>query len=252
MSFHYSKNKPVTGDELLTTLPSERQNVLKMSAILMLGSMLTTSAISADETLLEAVKSTTDCRTITDPQQRLDCFDKSVKQLADLVLQEGTSQEMVNAPRQSDKQLAEQVTQTDAPVATSAQADERAEPVVAKTNTRSTSSDDSEVKATEPSEISTDDGLPLWAAAPQFTREEKAQETRDSFDATIVRITRNSLGKHRFYTEDGAVWEQTQKVKVVPPRSLPTVAEFRQRATGSPTIKFADVSNRSYRVRRVK
>jgi hypothetical protein len=82
-----------------------------------------------------------------------------------------------------------------------------------------------------------DDELPTWAAGPQYTEEDRAQDST-SFEATIVRITRNSRGRHRFYTEDGAIWEQT-------------VAEFRQKMTGSPAITF-DVSSRSYRVSRIE
>lgn len=91
---------------------------------------------------------------------------------------------------------------------------------------------------------------PIWAAAPQYRDIEQAEEPR-RFEATIVRITRNNVGRHRFYTADGAVWEQTQIVEVRQPKSLPAVAEFRRKRTGSPTIKF-DISSRSYRVRRIE
>lgn len=100
--------------------------------------------------------------------------------------------------------------------------------------------------------ITADDGIPIWAAPPQHTKEELAKEARDKFETTIVRITVNKTGIHHFYTKDGAVWKQTQKVKVVPPRSLPAIAEIRLNQTGNPTIKFTDTSNRSYRVRRVE
>ena len=103
--------------------------------------------------------------------------------------------------------------------------------------------------AAEPA-VEADDDLPTWASAPQYTEAESADDPR-RFEATIVRITSNNIGRHRFYTEDGAVWEQTQIVEVRQPRSLPAVAEFRRRMTGNPTIKF-DVSNRSYRVRRIE
>ncbi len=91
---------------------------------------------------------------------------------------------------------------------------------------------------------------PNWAAAPQHRDIEQAEAPR-RFEATIVRITRNNVGRHRFYTADGAVWEQTQIVEVRQPRNLPAVAEFRRKLAGSPTIKF-DVSNRSYRIRRIE
>jgi hypothetical protein len=103
--------------------------------------------------------------------------------------------------------------------------------------------------AAEPPAEETED-VPTWAAAPRHSETEREADPRE-FEATIVRITRNNVGRHRFYTEDGAVWEQTQLVEFRPPRSLPAVAEFNRKLTGNPTIKF-DVSNRSYRVRRIE
>jgi hypothetical protein len=105
--------------------------------------------------------------------------------------------------------------------------------------------------AVEPSGGATEQP-PNWAAAPEPQQREIEQaEMPRRFEASIVRITRNNVGRHRFYTEDGAVWEQTQIVEVIQPESLPAVAEFRRKLTGNPTIKF-DVSNRSYRVRRIE
>ena len=93
---------------------------------------------------------------------------------------------------------------------------------------------------------------PDWAAAPRRPQRDVEQdEIPKQFEATIVRITRNNVGRHRFYTADGAVWEQTQLVDVRQPDSLPAVAQFRRKLTGNPTIKF-DVSSRSYRVRRIE
>ncbi len=113
-----------------------------------------------------------------------------------------------------------------------------------------TSSQDS--STTDSSVTTAGDSIPTWAAAPRHTKEELSQEKRQSFETTIVRITVNNEGKHSFYTKDGAVWKQTQKDKVLPPRSLPALAEIRRKRTGNPTIKFVDVSNRSYRVLRIK
>lgn len=95
---------------------------------------------------------------------------------------------------------------------------------------------------------------PTWAAAPAPRRaaetSEPEREARE-FTVNIVRITRNNLGRHFFYTEDGAVWEQTQIEEVEPPRSLPALAEFRRRLAGNPTISF-DTSSKAYRVRRIE
>lgn len=91
---------------------------------------------------------------------------------------------------------------------------------------------------------------PNWASAPEEPETEPVEMPR-RFEATIVRITSNNVGRHRFYTADGAVWEQTQIADVREPSSLPAVAEFRRKWSGNPTIKF-DVSSQSYRVRRIE
>ncbi len=123
----------------------------------------------------------------------------------------------------------------------------------AKTVTERDKTFDPDSSPTEsPAITATEEGPPIWAAAPQHSIEELNQEKREAFQTTIVRITVNSSGRHSFYTEEGAVWKQTQKDKVVPPKSLPAKAEIRRKRTGNPTIKFIDVSNRSYRVLRIK
>ena len=221
----------------------------------LLLSGLIASPIFAEDSLVDAAKSTLNCRTISDADERLACFDAAATKLADLLspakveaIAETTPPAKPTPPKavlpvaDGSAVAPSAPTQPDTPAA-----DDMTEQKVAAVP---------ETPQPEPTpeqpRLSTEDGLPIWAAAPQYTREELAEEPRDTFQATIVRITRTKAGKHRFYTESGAVWEQTQKVKVNPPKSLPAVAEFRRRMTGNPMIKFPEVSNRSYRVRRTK
>ena len=176
------------------------------------------SATAADSLRL-AAEDMASCRELRDPEVRLACFDAAANRLAEAL---GT---MDQVERKAG----------DLPIAKDASASPAAPAAI------------------EPSGGTTEQ-LPDWAAAPEPEppqRNDEQAEVPRRFETTIVRITSNNVGRHRFYTEDGAVWEQTQLVEVIQPKSLPAVAEFRRRLTGNPTISF-EVSNRSYRVRRIE
>ena len=179
--------------------------------------IVSATAVAADPLRL-AAEDAASCRELRDPDVRLACFDAAALRLSEAL---GS----MNQDGRSAGDLPIGPDAPDVPDAPDAPA------------------------AVEPSGEATEQP-PDWASAPQQREIEQAEIPR-RFEATIVRITRNNAGRHRFYTEDGAVWEQTQIVEVLQPESLPAVAEFRRKLTGSPTIKF-DVSNRSYRVRRIE
>ncbi|MFC3093822.1 hypothetical protein DRW07_10110 [Alteromonas sediminis] len=190
---------------------------------LLVGGILFSSTAVASDSLAEAAKKAVNCSNISDADARLACFDAASKRLSALL-----APEMVAKPAETPVK----------PTTPVKPAPARTETVAAKPDVK---------KKAESIEEET---LPTWASGPRHTEEERKQDS-DDFTATIVRITSNNLGRHRFYTEDGAVWEQTQLVKVRKPRSLPAVAEFRRKMTGNPVISFEN-SGRSYRVRRIK
>ena len=176
------------------------------------------TAVAADPLRL-AAEDTASCRELRDPDVRLACFDAAAHRLSEAL---GSRYQVVR--NAGGLPISTAATNASAAPAT-------LEPLVRATKQ-----------------------LPDWAAAPQRQRQRRDDdkaETPRRFEATIVRITSNNVGRHRFYTEDGAVWEQTQLVEVIQPKSLPTVAKFRRSLTGNPTISF-EVSSRSYRVRRIE
>jgi hypothetical protein len=175
-------------------------------------------AIGADS-LRDAAADAERCRSLDNPEVRLACFDAAAKRLA----------EALGSPEPTER-----VTDTPPPVVAPPKASEPARTSI----------------VAEPQE-QTAQQLPSWAAEPVVEEKvDRADEPRQ-FESSVVRITRLPDGRHRFYTDDGAVWEQTQNVEFRPPTSLPAVAEFNRKRTGNPTIKF-DVSSRSYRVRRIE
>lgn len=180
-------------------------------AILLGACIVSATAVAADPFRL-AAEDAASCRELRDSDVRLACLDAAAQRLAEAL------RSMDQATQNAEALPIDQ----DAPEAPA---------------------------AVEPSSEATEQ-LPNWASAPEEPEIEPVEMPR-RFEATIVRITSNNVGRHRFYTEDGAVWEQTQLVEVRQPENLPAVAEFRRKLTGNPTIKFA-VSNRSYRVRRVE
>lgn len=192
------------------------------------------TAVAADPLRL-AAEDAASCRELRDADVRLACFDAAVHRLA----------EALGSMEQAGRIAEDLPISPDAPatpIAVEPSSDAADLPI---------SPDASDTPAAV--EPSSDDSehAPDWAAAPE--RHDDAEQAEDPrrFEATIVRITRNNVGRHRFYTADGAVWEQTQLVEVRQPESLPAVAEFRRKLTGNPTIKF-DVSRRTYRVKRIK
>ena len=195
------------------------------------------TAVAADPLRL-AAEDAASCRELGDPDVRLACFDAAAHRLA----------ETLGSIDQAGRNAGDLPISLDAPDAPDAAAavepsSEAAGDLPIGPDTPDTAA------AVEPSGEATEHP-PNWASEPQHREIEKAEIPR-RFEATIVRITRNNVGRHRFYTEDGAVWEQTQIAEVRPPKSLPAVAEFNRKLTGNPTIKF-DVSSRSYRVKRIK
>lgn len=205
------------------------------AGLVLLGLLTAPMAASHADAVRDAALKTVDCQDLVDPQARLECFDRSVTALSDAL---GTP-----AVTGVGEAMAEIETRVNNANATD-EASVAASQMVALAEETPTAAAGTSAKSIEEA--------PSWATAPapQPTREELAQEP-SMFIATIVRITRNGVGRHKFYTDDGAVWEQTQIVEIRPPSSLPAEAEIRQRLTGNPTIKF-DVSNQAYRVRRIE
>jgi hypothetical protein len=183
------------------------------------------TAVAADPLQL-AAEDTASCRELRDPDVRLACFDAAAHRLS----------EALGSTDHAGRNAADLPIGPDAPDAPAA--------TLAPAATAATAAVEPLGEAAEQP--------PDWAAAPEpQQRDDENAEMPRRFEATIVRITINNAGRHRFYTADGAVWEQTQIVEVQQPKSLPAVAEFRRKLTGNPTIKF-DGSSRSYRVRRIE
>lgn len=207
------------------------------------------TAVAADPLRL-AAEDAASCRELREPDVRLACFDAAANRLA----------EALGPMDQAGRNAGDLPIGPDAPDAPAAPA--AVEPSGEAAEHPPEPSGEAAEHPPEPSGEAAEhppeplgeaaEEQPNWAAAPepQPSDIEQAEAPR-RFEATIVRITRNNVGRHRFYTADGAVWEQTQIAEVRAPKSLPAVAEFRRRLTGSPTIKF-DVSSRSYRVRRIE
>ena len=89
--------------------------------------------------------------------------------------------------------------------------------------------------------------LPIWA---RLRRENlNREEVPDEFEVSVVRITRNNIGRHFFYTEEGYVWEQSELVDFRPPAGLPSSARIKRGVFGSQRIIFDDRQASSPRVR---
>jgi len=218
-------------------------SLLVLPAPVLAQDIVSATAVAADPLRL-AAEDAANCRELRDPDVRLACLDAAAHRLA----------EALGSMDQAGRNAGDLPIGPDAPAASAAPAVSAAPDVPDASDASdapAASAASDAPAAVEPSGEAAEHP-PNWAAAPEpEQREIEPAEIPRRFEATIVRITVNNVGRHRFYTADGAVWEQTQIVEVRQPRSLPTVAEFHRKRTGNPTIKF-DVSSRSYRVRRIE
>ena len=194
------------------------KNAIKIS--IGISSLVAFQCAQAQEELIQSATNVVECKALSSDKLRLACFDSATEALEKIVL----------ASLQTPKVNANSTTPT--------LAKKQPNAVVATTPKKET---DTKTSAEE---------QPTWAAGPRYTEEEVKQDVAD-FEATIVRITVNAKGRHKFYTDDGAIWEQTQNVRFIAPDALPAKATFNRNYTGNPSISF-DVSRRTYRVKRIK
>lgn len=202
----------------------------KTDLALLITTMLCAANVQADP-LTEAASDVTECREMANPDARLACYDAAAAPLARALGSAERPASASAAPAVESPDPGRSPPSHSAPASSSEKRTAKQSP------------------ASDPSAVDGEAEIPAWATAPHD--EESRGEQPDEFTATIVRIVRNNIGRHYFYTDDGAVWMQTQVESIRPPESLPAKGEFRRRLTGNPTIKF-DISNRSYRVRRIE
>lgn len=90
-------------------------------------------------------------------------------------------------------------------------------------------------------------GIPVWARLRQTLSQNP--DVPNEFSINVTKITRNNIGRHFFYTEEGYVWEQVELEDFRPPARLPATARIKRGALGSQRIVFDDRQASSHRVR---
>ncbi|MEO0981527.1 MAG: hypothetical protein AAFX03_02615 [Pseudomonadota bacterium] len=202
-----------------------------MAAALTVGAAAFSPAAVADD-LEDAARQAAACRSVDSAVARLDCLDAAAAAL-DAAL---------NAPS------AAAPAETAEAVPDWAAAPESAAPAPTPEPVQS-----AETPApTEVAEAASAGTVPEWAEAPKEPeRDEEGKPVEpDRFQVSIVRITVNNVGRHRFYTDDGQIWRQEQIEDFRTPSALPAVAEIRKASTwGPPWLTFEDRGGR-VRVRR--
>lgn len=214
-----------------------------------LGSQLLSVEAQSEPSGFEALLA---CQSITDDAERLSCLDEATKKLS--------SPEEATAPAAPD-QPAAQPTPEQAPPpddgiirlsdeaagTTQAERDalaaERAALAAERAELEAQRAEFNEEQRAEEEEES----IPIWA------RLRRGLETEDDipneYAVSVVKITRNNVGRHFFYTDDGYVWEQVETEEFRPPGGLPSAARIRRGAFGSQRIVFDDRRASTTRVR---
>lgn len=215
--------------------------------LLLAGIILGTSLASG--TIMKAKAQTQDsaiqailaCQAIEDNAERLKCLDEASKKLA------GETAAAPEAP--------ETVPTAPTPVPTTPQPDnaaaaeraeleaERAALAAERAAIEAERAELAEAQKAEEEE----ERIPVWARLRQTLTAD--EDIPNEFEVSVTRITRNNIGRHFFYTDDGYVWEQVELEEFRPPRGLPAAARIKRGALGSQRIVFDDRNASTTRVR---
>jgi len=197
---------------------------------LVLANCLLGYNVHADD-LRSAAGKAVECRSITDPLERLACLDAAAEDLS-------SNLENIPEPAPSANE--------DVAIATPVLPEEPKTPTWAQ----APESEAADVAETSNAVNEAEEKRPLWARiVPRGKDETRADRM---IDITIVRITRNNIGRYFFHTQKDGVWRQTTPVELLPPDFLPAAATITRSAIGSPRLRFVDPDRRAYRVRRVE
>ena len=198
---------------------------------LLLASGMPAGSLMADE-LRSAAERTAACRTIADPLERLACLDAAAADIS----------------RSLDAPAPVQATAPAAPPVPAVPEEPRWATAPAPPPDPAPVQEAASAAA---SGAAAEDRKPIWARI--IPRREPGQKQIESIDVTVTRITRNNIGRYFFYTQDNGVWRQMTATDIDLPRTLPMSATIAKTGLGSsPSIRFADPSKHSYKVRRVE
>lgn len=211
---------------------------------LILSTPFVTFQAEAQDVGLEALLA---CQAITDNAERLKCLDNATRRLAGEEPVEETTTPSPAAPAQQNP--ADDVIRLNRPdddiirLERSAIAAERAALAAEREALAAERAELAEAQEAEEAESR----LPIWA---RVRRESvNGEEVPDEFEVSVVKITRNNIGRHFFYTDDGHVWEQVELADFRPPSGLPSSARVRRGAFGSQRLIFDDGRASAPRVR---
>ncbi|MEO1029049.1 MAG: hypothetical protein AAFX02_08345 [Pseudomonadota bacterium] len=211
------------------------------------GAVQTTQAQTTDPDLQALLA----CQAITDDAARLKCLDEATRKLAG---------EKVK-PAQATPTTPEPAAPTATPVApvsppatvaatesVAAREALEAERAALAAERAALEAERAEIAAAKAKEEE-DSRIPIWARLQQGLVGSDGEDVPDEYNVSVTKITRNGIGRHFFYTDDGLVWEQVGLKDFRPPRALPATGRIKKAALGSQWLFFDDKKASGLKIR---
>ena len=194
------------------------------------------------------------CQTVTDPVERLACFEAAAAELSAVLEIPVAEAPVPSAPAAPSG--------TPAPVVPAAPVEQAAvtPPVAPVTTpapaaTAEVAATDAPVQQAAADTADTADAptsrLPSWIPRVTFGGGRDVEKEPDEFATQLTRIQVNRLGRHFFTTAEGHVWRQKSPEEIRAPKTLPADVVIYQNITGGLRLKIVE-TNRSYPVRRAE
>lgn len=215
-----------------------------MAGVLLAGGAAQAAQAQSTDPALQALLA---CQAITDDAARLKCLDDATKRLAgDTTTPEAKpTSPAPAAPSQSPPPTTTPVPSPTPPSATTSAADiaERealaAEREALAAERAALEAERAEIAAAKAKEEE-QSRIPIWARVQQGLVGGGDEEVPDEYNVSVTKITKNGIGRHFFYTDDGLVWEQVGLKDFRPPRALPASGRIKKAALGSNWLFFDD------------
>lgn len=195
------------------------------------------------------------CQTVSDPAERLVCFETAAAELSALLAvpvaeasvptapSSATLPASANAPAPVEQAMVSAPAVTAVPAAPAA-------PVTASVAATDAPIQQAESAASD-AEEAPKSRLPSWIPRVTFGGDRDVEKEPDEFETQVTRIQVNRLGRYFFTTAEGHVWRQKSPEEIRAPKKLPADVIIYQNITGGLRLKIVE-TNRSYAVRRVE
>lgn len=192
------------------------------------------------------------CQTVSDPAERLVCFETAAAELSALLAVPVAEANVPTAPSSATLPTS---ANAPAPVEQAMVSAPAVPAAPAAPVTASVAATDAPIQQAESAASDAEEApksrLPSWIPRVTFGGDRDVEKEPDEFETQVTRIQVNRLGRYFFTTAEGHVWRQKSPEEIRAPKKLPADVIIYQNITGGLRLKIVE-TNRSYAVRRVE